>query len=308
MSNASARNRVTVRVPATTANLGPAFDCMGMALDLWNVVEVCPSEATSVVVEGVGASQLPSGEDNLVYRAMAFLYQRVGLPVPAVSLRCLNHIPLQRGLGSSAAAIVGGLVAANLLAGQPCSQEELLALATEMEGHPDNVAPALLGGCQIVARDGPRLVTAPVPLPPDLGVVLFIPEKMVATKEARAILPDTVSREDAVYNMSRVALLVNALASGRLEDLRVATQDRLHQPARQALFPAMRTIFREALQAGALGVFLSGSGPTVLALTRGREMTVGYEMAEAARKTNVAGEIKVVRPSPVGAYRPELSH
>jgi homoserine kinase len=171
-----------------------------------------------------------------------------------------------------------------------------------MEGHPDNVAPALLGGCQIVAMEDDEVVSVPVALAGGLRAVLFIPEQPAPTDRARSVQPPQLSREDAVFNLSRTAILVNALATGRYQHLRLATQDRLHQPQRQELFPATRLLVRAALAAGALGVFLSGAGPTVLALTAGREMTIGYEMAEMADKAGVAGVVRVVELSPLGAH------
>jgi homoserine kinase len=205
-------------------------------------------------------------------------------------------------LGSSAAAIVGGLVAANHLAGSPLTPQEILPLAAELEGHPDNVAPALLGGIRIVVNGPKSLIAAPVPLPPNLRVVLFIPEVSISTADARAVMPATVSLQDALFNVGRTALLVNALATGRLEDLKAATQDKLHQPYRNHLLPAMRLIIQEALKGGALGAFVSGSGSTVLALAQGREMSVAYEMAEMARKTNVPGRAIITFPSETGAH------
>ena len=311
---------VAVRVPGTTANLGPGFDCLGMALDLWNEVRVdaLPSGAggrwlddgPTVVLEGQGAVELPGDKNNLVYRAVETLFQEAHVDTPDLRLYCRNDIPLKRGLGSSAAAIVGGLMAANCLlprlfgsGARPLSRDELLDLAVRLEGHPDNVAAALLGGLQLVAREEDVLLSAPVSVPEDIHAVLFIPDMKIATEEARAVLPDRISREDAVYNMGRIALLMNALASGRLNDLHFATMDRIHQPYRQRLFPAMKVIFSAALQAGALGVFLSGSGSTILALSKGREMTVAYEMAEAARQANVSGDVKITRPTPQGAYQ-----
>ncbi len=300
---------ITVRVPATTANLGPGFDCLGMALDLWNEVRVTSADHVSVSVEGEGADTLPTGAGNLVYRSIERLFQAAGLPTPVLGLRCLNRIPLERGLGSSAAAIVGGLVAGRALLEQTrqgdasrFGDHDLLDMAVDIEGHPDNVSAALLGGLRLIVSDDGALLAPPVSLPPDLRSVIFVPRAKIATEDARAVLPGSISVEDAVYNMGRVGLLVNALASGRLEDLAAATRDRLHQPYRQPLFPAMKVIFRAALDAGGLGVFLSGSGSTILALTRGKEMTVAYEMAEAARQANVEGEVKVTSPTPRGAH------
>ena len=297
---------IRVRVPATTANLGPGFDCLGMALDLWNELRLEAGGRPGVSVQGHGAAELPDDSSNLVYRAIEHLFNEAHVYMPGLRLHCRNEIPLKRGLGSSAAAIVGGLVAANLLleqvGGRSFMESELLDMAAYLEGHPDNVAAALFGGLQLVAQEDGALLSAAVPMPRDIRAVLFVPEVTIATEDARAVLPDSVSREDAVYNMGRVALLVNAMATGKLEDLRLATRDRLHQPYRQRLFPAMKVIFKAALSAGALGVFLSGSGSTILALTRGKEMTVAYEMAEAARQASVEGEVKITKPTPWGAH------
>ncbi|MCS7207770.1 MAG: homoserine kinase [Dehalococcoidia bacterium] len=294
------KRRVEVRVPATTANLGPGFDCLGMALELFNLVRL-ETGRSGVIITGEGADTLPAGPENLVYQAVQRAFQRAGHPIPPLALTCRNFIPLARGLGSSSAAIVGGLVAANALMGNPLDIPTLLEMATEIEGHPDNVAPALLGGCQIVVQAEGRLHTAAVPLAPDLRVVVLIPDQPMPTQQARAVLPPQVSRPDAVFNLGRVALLVNALHSRRWDDLALATQDRLHQPARQALFPAMPLIFKAALDAGALGVFLSGAGSSIVALTRGREMTIGYEMLDMAHKAGVSATVQITRPWPQGA-------
>ena len=304
------KKQIKVRVPATTANLGPGFDCLGMALDMWNELRVEVADESTVTVQGQGAGELPADKTNLVYMAIEHLFKTVGADMPGLRLHCLNDIPLRRGLGSSAAAIVGGLVAADLLLSHLAgakdhsrSKQDLLELAVYLEGHPDNVAAALLGGLQLVAQEGNVLLSTAVAVPGDIRAVLFVPEMTIATEEARAVLPDSISMEDAVYNMGRVALLVHSLVTGRLENLPVATGDRLHQPYRQRLFPAMKVIFSAARDAGALGVFLSGSGSTILALTAGREMTVAYEMAEAARRASVAGSVKITKPTPQGAHR-----
>lgn len=298
--------RIEVAAPATTANLGPGFDCLGMALDLWNRVEVLPADGDGggavVEVVGEGAEELAGDAGNLTYRAMEFLFGEADLELPPLRLRCHNGIPLSRGLGSSAAAIAGGLAAANALSGGWFGDKELLEMAATLEGHPDNVAAAVLGGLQLVVSDGPQLYTAPIPVPDELKAVLFIPEQRIATAAARAVLPERVSVGDAVFNMGRAALLVAGMGLNRPEYLEVATQDRLHQPYRQPLFPAIKVIFAAARAAGALGVFLSGSGSTVLALTRGREMTVAYEMFEAARLTGVAGRVEITQPTSKGAY------
>lgn len=300
-------NTVSVLAPATTANLGPGFDCLGLALDLWNRLDVFPRDSAGdeqplVEVTGEGADELPSDEGNLVYRAMAFLFDEADREMPPVRLRCHNEIPLERGLGSSAAAIAGGLAAANALCPQPFGAKELLEMAATIEGHPDNVAAAVLGGLQLVVSDDQQLYTAPISIPPDLHAVLFIPEFRIATGDARAVLPAKVSVADAVFNMGRTALLVAGMATNHPEYLSEATKDRLHQPYRQPLFPAMKLLFQAARDAGALGAFLSGSGSTVLALTQGREMTVAYEMAEAAKQAGTPGQLKITKPAMEGAH------
>jgi len=299
---------IRVKAPATTANMGPGYDCLGLALDVWNTleVEVINSGEPVVEVAGEGAGELGSGRDNLVHQAMEFLFQDAGEDMPVVRISCENAIPLARGMGSSAAAIAGGLVAANALCSQDYMANDLLEMAATIEGHPDNVAAAVLGGMQLVIMDqteeGRRLYTVPVNVPPELHAVVFVPQVRISTEDARAVLPEKVSVDDAVHNMGRVGLLVAAMATNHPEYLTVATQDRLHQPYRQPLFPAMKVIFQAALDAGAMGVFLSGSGSTVLALTKGREMTVAYEMAEAARQASVEGNVSVTQPTVRGAH------
>ena len=298
---------IRVMAPATTANLGPGYDCLGLALDLWNQLDVAeglpdPEGKPLVEVVGEGVSELASDANNLVYRAMEFLFREADQEMPPVRLRCVNEIPLERGLGSSAAAIAGGLMAANVLCGTSFNSKELLEMAATIEGHPDNVAAAVFGGLQLVVAGEDQIYTAPVSTPPDLNAVLFIPEFRISTSDARDVLPKKISMADAVYNMSRTALFVAGMATNHPDYLSVATQDRLHQPYREHLFPPMRLLFEAARKAGALGVFLSGSGSTVLALTQGREMTVAYEMAEAARQASVDGQVRITQPTALGTH------
>lgn len=297
-------DKIQIRIPATTANLGPGFDCLGIALDIFNELTVAPAQSLSITVQGEGAGQISQRQDNLVYRAMATVFTKLGKPVPELSLNCLNRIPLARGLGSSAAAVAGGLVAANELLGKPLNPDDLLQLGAGMEGHADNIAPALFGGCQLVYREGDRYNHVPVPLPLGLKAVLFIPDFAMSTAKARNILPARLTRADAVFNLSRVSLLTLAFTTGKLEYLKIATQDRLHQPARQSMFPAMENIFKSALEAGALGIFLSGAGSTILAFTEGESLSggIGKAMQDAATKAGVNGRVQVARPSAQGTH------
>jgi len=283
-------------VPATTANLGPAFDVLGLALTLHNEVELEPGEATTVGVRGEGEGTLPSSAANLVARAAGGVARAAGVPRQFV-IRCRNRIPLRRGLGSSAAAIVGGAVAANEALGRPLSTGALLDLAWKMEGHPDNVAAALLGGAVLVdVSSGSVTWTRLVPRW-DLEVVVAVPEFSVATEEARAALPAAVPLRDAVANLARTARLVAAFATGQAEMLRGAFDDALHQPYRSALVPGMQAVIRAAGEAGAYGAALSGSGPTIVALApSGGGGSVGRAMVEAfatAGKTAVARVLQI---------------
>ena len=220
---------VEVRAPATTANLGPGYDCLGMALDVWNrlTVSTLPAGSMPIVqVNGEGEGELAGDTDNLTYRAMAFLYDEADTPIPPLELVCQNGIPLSRGMGSSAAAIAGGLVAANALLDERFSANDLLEMAATIEGHPDNVAAAVHGGLRLVVMEDNQIYTAPIRIPADLQAVLFIPENRIATVDARRVLPAEISVADAVYNMSRAALLVAAMEGNRPEYLKIATQDR----------------------------------------------------------------------------------
>jgi homoserine kinase len=293
---------IRIKVPATTSNMGPGFDSIGMALDIWNTVTIQLSDHPIVSIEGSGNDTLPTNEHNLVYRAAMKLLEIINQEEVNFHISCENNIPLERGLGSSAAAIVGGLSAANAITGSTVSKEKILELAVSLEGHADNAAPAVNGGVQIAIKDNDSICTFPVSISDDLNAVLYIPDLLINTTMARDILPDVVPINDVVYNLGRVALLINSLASGRFQDLCIATTDRLHQPARSNLFPQMQLLINAAMHAGSLGAFLSGSGSTVLALTQGRELTIAYEIAEAAKKANLPGEVKITSLSLRGVY------
>ena len=291
--------KVTVRAPATSANMGPGFDCLGLALDIWNVITV-EVGVEGFHISGQGEAELPRDRSNMVWQSIARVFREADRPMPTMSLTCRNDIPTARGLGSSSAALVGGLTAGNEICGRPFSQTDLLQIATELEGHPDNVAPALFGGMQIAVYDDDRVISAPVPIPDELSAVLYIPSLPMPTEEARGLLGSEVPRSDAVFNIGRAALLVRAMACGDLKHLDIATEDRLHQPARQTIFFPMKNIIRAALGAGALGAFLSGAGSTVLALATEKEFTIGYEMADAAAKSGIDGEVRITRPTTFG--------
>jgi len=290
-----------VRVPATSANLGPGFDALGLAWALYNEVQVSEADSVTVAIEGEGAGRLPSGADNVVARGVRAAYEAAGRPFRGCALACVNRIPAARGLGSSAAAWVGGLVAGNALLGGPLSRDALLALAARAEGHPDNVAAALLGGLTVACTDGDRVTAIALPVPTSVRWVALIPEVTSSTAEARAVLPAQVPRGDAVFNVQRVALLLAALQAGRLEALAVALDDRLHQPYRRRLFPWMEKVAAAAREAGALGCVLSGAGPALLAAVAGDPAPVARALESALTGAGVRGAARTLTVDAAGA-------
>lgn len=294
--------RFTAIVPATSANLGPGFDCLGLALQMQSEFTVDLDGPPGIVIEGEGSDSLPRDERNLVHKSIRSFLDRQGKPTPDFALHIVNRIPLSGGLGSSSAALVAAIMLGNAIGGANLSVGQILDIAADLEGHPDNVAPALLGGLVVSAATGDGSVTAlRMPVPPSLSAVLFIPEFSVRTKRARQVLPRYVPHRDASFNVGRAALLLAALANNRLDALRSAMQDRLHQPYRSRLFPAMGAIFEGALAAGAEGACLSGSGSAILALTARNHGEIGNAMHRAAVARGVDGRWMHVGIALVGA-------
>ena len=261
--SAGAGGQVRVRIPATTANLGPGYDCLGLALGLYNTIELSVADETTVEITGEGAETLPRDQGHLVLSSAATLAIEAGIDVPCWKLVQENAIPLARGLGSSSAAIVGGLVAANALLGAGLSRRELLDLAARIEGHPDNVAPALMGGLTVCST-GSSLACIALPAP-DISVVVAIPSFEVSTEAARRVLPREIPHADGVFNTCNAALTLAAFVSGEYDVLCQAMCDRLHQPYRAHLVPGFEQVLAAACAAGAHGTVLSGSGPTIAA-------------------------------------------
>ncbi|WP_027085318.1 homoserine kinase [Cohnella panacarvi] len=261
-------DRVVVKVPASTANLGPGFDSLGMALALFAWVSLAPADTTRVTLYGDNLDGVPLDKTNLVYEVAQAVFERAGISIPELDIAIRSDIPLTRGLGSSASAIVGALVAANALIGDPLSQDELFQMATALEKHPDNVGASLFGGIIVAAWDGTRAELVRFDPPAGMAVLAAIPQFELSTKKARNVLPESLPLKDAVFNVTHSSLLTAALASGRLDLLRFAMRDRIHQPYRAALIPGMEKILRDAGDHGALAAVLSGAGPTLLLLTK----------------------------------------
>lgn len=257
---------VRVKIPASTANLGPGFDTLGMALSLYAWIEMKEAEQTVFHLYGDEMKGIPRDKSNLLYQVAQQVFERAGVQVPELEISMYSDIPLTRGLGSSATAIVGALAAANALIGSPLSKAELFDMATGIEDHPDNVGASLYGGIITAIWDGVHAECIRFDPPEDLEVLVVVPDFELQTSEARKVLPDHISRKDAVYNVCRASFLVGALAGGRMDLIGKAMSDRLHQPYRAPLIPGMTRILEEAGDHGALGVALSGAGPTLLAL------------------------------------------
>jgi len=279
---------VIVSVPATTANLGPGFDCIGAALTLYNEFRFTRDAATEglkISVTGSESQRVDTSGDNLVYQAFEKFYQHLGQAVPPVEMEIKLGVPLARGLGSSATAIVGGLVGANQLAGEPLDVVEVMNLAIAMEGHPDNVVPAILGGCRLAATS---LTNAweicEIGWHPEIVPVVAIPDFELSTSSARSVLPTEYSRESAIFNIAHLGLLLRGLETGCSDWLTAALQDKIHQPYRQALIPGYEAVQVAAVAAGAYGIVISGAGPTLLALAHSSQAVAVEEAMTLAWK------------------------
>jgi len=258
--------KVTVRVPATSANCGPGFDTLGLACNLYNYFTYeLIDQGLSLKIEGEGTEKLKAGKNNLAFLSFYKVWDMIVGSKTGLSVIMSNNIPLSRGLGSSSTAIVAGLVAANHLTGNTLSKNEIVQLATEIEGHPDNVAPAILGGMTISYVDNGRASSLKfLPLKP-FKLVAVVPDMPLATSLARRAIPKTVPHQDAVFNTSRAALLVGAMLTGDYQHLAAGLDDRLHQPYRAHLIPGMEDAFKAAVNNGAFNAIISGAGSTLMA-------------------------------------------
>ncbi len=272
--------KVSVKVPATSANIGPGFDCLGLALPIYNIITieetVLPGTGIEInlmseedALDEMSFNNIPKDENNIVYKAVEMLYNSIGQEPSELKINIQAQIPITRGLGSSAAVVVGGLLAANKLLGSPADETALLSIATEVEGHPDNVAPAILGGFVIASQeDDGSMVYRKLNWPEEWNITVCIPDFELSTNIARSVLPEQVPMQDAIYNAKHLAMLVHAINTKDEKLMRVALQDKLHQPYREKLVPGMKEII-EAFkhEDGVLGCVLSGAGPSMLVIS-----------------------------------------
>jgi len=283
-----------IKTPATSANLGPGFDALGLALNLWNETTFTLAIEYSMRVRGEGADKLSNDKNNLIFRAAQRLADFAGRALPAFHADCLNQIPLSSGLGSSAAATLTGLLAANTMLGKPLLKDEILDLAAEMEGHSDNVAPGLMGGLVASTIDDGKVIAQKITITENarpLHITFVLPEYHLPTKEARAALPNQVPMKDAVYNISRAVLVTEAFRCGDLNLLGKAMTDSLHQPYRLKLIPGAQSAMEAAKEAGANAVALSGAGPSLIAFSSQAEPVVGEAMKRAFEAAGLTARI-----------------
>jgi homoserine kinase len=314
---------ITVSVPATSANLGPGFDCLGLALGLYNEVTfTAVAEGLEIVVSGEGANgegasgegangegasgegkcadKIPLNGDNLLVQAAERTFDYIGRRPGGLRVRQHNNIPVGSGLGSSAAAVIGGIVAANGLVDGNLSPEALLRLAVAIEGHPDNVAPALSGGLVLVTQENHRVLVEQFPIP-DLQLVVVLPDFDLPTAVARAAIPRQIPLADAVFNASRLPLLLRAFANSDYQKLTIAMQDRLHQPYRLPLIPGMAAAFQAVKAAGAAAVALSGAGPSLIAFAPNNHHQIGEAAITAFAAAGLTSRMWVLPISRTGA-------
>ena len=302
-------NKITVRVPGTSANCGPGFDCLGLAATIYNDLEMTLLEDERLIIEakGDGADTIPTDDKNIIWKSARMILDRSGNgdKFKGGILRMENHIPMSRGLGSSAAAIVAGLVAANELVDKPFNRQDILKFATEIEGHPDNVAPAIFGGFTVSIVDKGQVQTFSFLPKIRLKLIVAVPNFPLSTRMARQVLPKSVPMKDAVFNIGRASMLIAALINGKERFLANAFDDALHQPYRTKLVPGMQEVFSAAKKAGALGVCLSGAGPCLIAFAAANkhiENDIAVEMMQAFKRNNVQAGALILDLDTRGAY------
>ncbi len=257
---------IYVRVPATSANMGAGFDTLGIALNLYSRLEVEETETglEIITINNTGCAQ--SDKSNLVYRAMEKIFEKTGYTPGGLRIKQKSRIPMTRGLGSSAACIIGGMLAANVMSGRKLSYPQILDMATEMEGHPDNVGPAMYGGFCVSAVDNGRTMVKSIKLENDLKFAVMIPDFFVATKKSRGALPELIHLRDAASNISSASMFQAAMSTGDYDLLKFGVRDKLHQPFRKAYVDGFDDIFNKTYEAGSLATYLSGSGPTIMSI------------------------------------------
>lgn len=297
---------IYVRVPASSANMGAGFDSLGIALGLYNTLKISEIES-GIVVYNNSKEYIPTGERNMVYRAICRVFDRVGYEKKGIRIVQNSDIPVTRGLGSSSACIIGGMLAANVISGRKLSYPQILDLASEMEGHPDNVTPALFGGFCVAANENGRTVYSTNKLSPRLKAAVMVPDFFVSTRAARTTLPENVPLKSSSYNISRAALLTSLLLNEKYDDLKYAVEDRLHQDVRKENIPDFDAIMEKSYEAGSKATYLSGSGPTMVSLLSGGYAEFEKTMSDFLSGLNAKWKVRVYPVDNVGAILKEIN-
>lgn len=304
--------KVTVKVPATTANIGPGFDCLGMAIPIYNeiTIEETIMPGTGIEINIIDENQefeilsIPTDENNIVFKAVELLYNSIGMSASELKISVKTQIPIAKGLGSSASVIVGGLIAANKLLGSPADEAALLSIATEVEGHPDNIAPAILGGFVLSSQeeDG-SIIYKKLPWPKNWKITVCIPDYELATDISRSVLPAQIDLKDAAFNSRRCAMLVHAVHTGDSELMKLALQDKLHQPYREKLVPGLKQIIENLKhEDNVLGCVLSGAGPAIIVISEGNGLDKIREIvSQTWFDLNVRSDIRTLEIEENGA-------
>jgi len=292
---------VEIRVPATSANMGAGFDTMGIALGLYNFIKVQEIDSGLEITNLNSREYIPTNENNLIYRAVCRVFDEVGYVKKGIKIIQDSSIPVTRGLGSSSACIIGGLLGGNVLSGRKLSYDRILELAVEMEGHPDNVVPALYGGFCVSVRDSEKTHFKSFKLSPELKYAIMVPDFFVPTKKSRGLLPKEVAFEDAVHNIQRAVWFATGLASGNFEALKLGVDDKLHQPYRKNYVDGMDEIFEKTYELGAKATFLSGSGPTILSVLDNDFFEFKASMQAFFKESNHKWKCRIIKIDNVGA-------
>lgn len=295
---------VYVRVPATSANMGSGFDSLGIALGIYNTLKISEIDS-GIVVYNNSKEYIPIGEKNLVYRAICRVFDEVGYEKKGIKIIQNSEIPVTRGLGSSSACIIGGMLAANVISGRKLNYKEILNLAAEFEGHPDNVTPALFGGFCVAATENGKTVYSSNKLDSSLKVAIMVPDFFLSTRASRGNLPENVTLKDSSYNISRASLLTSALINRKYDDLRFAVGDRLHQDYRKENIPHFDEIVEKSYEFGSKATYLSGSGPTIVSLISDKYEEFENSMSEFLKTLDGKWSIKVISIDNVGAILKE---
>lgn len=293
---------VRVKIPATTANLGPGFDCMGIALNLYNYVEIEEIKKGLIIqVKGDGEKSLETNEKNLVFTAANKIFRINNYNYTGLHICLYNNIPIARGLGSSAASIVGGMMAANNISNNILDFDTLMKLAVEMEGHPDNIVPAMTGGFAASVNNNDTIQYIKSEVPEKLRFIVCVPDFNLKTSDARKVLPEEIPLEDAIFNISRAVVLSSAIMKGDTNFFNLFGEDKLHQPYRSKLVPGIKQVMESAKKAGALGAFLSGAGPSIIAITKNDTEIIAQQMMKTFMEHGITSQIIISEASKTGA-------